>query len=264
MKLVITTFLSLKQNGKKVQYKVVETILEVALAEPILPGSRTVFEMEFESQVPAQIRRSGRNNSEGIDYSMAQWYPKLCEYDYQGWHANPYVGREFYGVWGDFDVTIEIDKDYLIGGTGYLQNPEEIGYGYEAPGTTVKQKGKTLNWHFKAPNVHDFMWAADRDYTHDVLKRKDGLTLHFYYQKNDKTTTNWAALPAIMDRAFDLINKTYGQYPYQQYSFIQGGDGGMEYPMGTLITGERALPEFSRRIGSRTYAQLVSNGAGHQ
>ncbi len=233
--------LSLKQNGKKIQYKVVETILEVTLAEPILPGSRTVFDMEFESQVPVQIRRSGRNNSEGIDYSMAQWYPKLCEYDYQGWHANPYVGREFYGIWGDFEVTIEIDKDYLIGGTGYLQNPEEIGYGYETPGTTVKQKGKKLEWHFKAPNVHDFMWAADRDYTHDVLKRKDGLTLHFYYQKNDKTTANWAALPAIMDRAFDLINKTFGQYPYQQYSFIQGGDGGMEYPMGTLITGERAL-----------------------
>jgi len=232
---------SLKQDGKKVLYKVVETILEVTLAEPILPGTRTVFDLEFESQVPVQIRRSGRNNAEGIDYSMAQWYPKLCEYDYQGWHANPYVGREFYGIWGDFEVSIEIDKDYIIGGTGYLQNPEEIGYSYEMPGTLVKQKGKKLTWHFKAPNVHDFMWAADRDYTHDVLKRKDGLTLHFFYQKSDETTANWAALPAIMDRAFDYINKTYGQYPYQQYSFIQGGDGGMEYPMGTLITGERPL-----------------------
>ncbi|NUO02857.1 MAG: M1 family peptidase, partial [Saprospiraceae bacterium] len=77
--------LSLKQNGKKVSYKVVETILEVTLAEPIMPGSRTVFDMEFESQVPVQIRRSGRDNKEGIDYSMAQWYPKMCEYDYQGW-----------------------------------------------------------------------------------------------------------------------------------------------------------------------------------
>ncbi len=235
---------SLKQNGKPVSYKVVETILEVKLAEPILPGSRTVFDMEFEAQVPVQIRRSGRDNAEGIDYSMAQWYPKLCEYDYQGWHANPYVAREFYGVWGDFDVTIEIDKDYMVAASGYLQNPEEIGYGYETPGTTVKQKGKKLNWHFKAPNVHDFVWAADRDYTHEVLKRKDGLVLNFFYQKNEKTEANWAALPAIMDRAFDFINKTYGQYPYKQYSFIQGGDGGMEYAMATLITGERALPSL--------------------
>jgi aminopeptidase N len=35
------------------------------------------------------------------------------------------------------------------------------------------------------------------------------------------------------------MNKNFGTYPYPVYAFIQGGDGGMEYPMGTLITGER-------------------------
>lgn len=64
------------------------------------------LKLKFEAQVPVQIRRSGRNNAEGIDYSMAQWYPKLSEYDVQGWHANPYVAREFYGVWGNFDVEL--------------------------------------------------------------------------------------------------------------------------------------------------------------
>jgi aminopeptidase N len=44
-----------------------------------------------------------------------------------------------------------------------------------------------------------------------------------------------------MDRAFDFINKKYGKYPYKQYSFIQGGDGGMEYPQATLITGHRSF-----------------------
>lgn len=235
---------SLKQDGKPVEFEMVGTILEVQLAEPIQPNSSTVLEMSFESQVPVQIRRSGRNNAEGISYSMAQWYPKLCEYDYQGWHANPYIGREFHGVWGDFDVTISIDKDYVVGATGYLQNPEEIGYGFEAEGTKVKRKGKKLNWHFVAPNVHDFLWAADPDYTHDKLVRKDGTVLHFFYQKNDNTEENWANLPKVMDRAFDYINEHFGQYPYKQYSFIQGGDGGMEYPMATLITGERSFPSL--------------------
>ena len=231
---------SLTQNGKKLQYEVVGTILEVDLVEPILPGSSTVFVMDFEAQVPLQIRRSGRDNAEGISYSMAQWYPKMAEYDYQGWHANPYIGREFYGIWGDFEVNITIDKDYIIGGTGYLQNPGEIGYGYNG-GRPVKKKGRKLTWKFKAPNVHDFVWAADPDYTHDVLARKNGNTLHFFYQKNENTEETWAQLPEIMDRAFDFINENYGQYPYRQYSFIQGGDGGMEYPMATLITGERSL-----------------------
>lgn len=230
---------SLKQNGEPVKYLVEGTILEVTLNEPVLPNTSVIFDMEWEAQIPVQIRRMGRDNREGIAYSNAQWYPKLCEYDYQGWHANPYIGREFYGVWGDYDVKITIDKNYIIGGTGYLQNPEQIGHGYTDKKVNVK--GDKLTWHFVAPNVHDFMWAADPDYTHDVFKRKDGLTLHFYYQKNDRTKDAWAALPKIMDKAFDYINEHFGQYPYKQYSFVQGGDGGMEYPMATLIVGEGGL-----------------------
>lgn len=233
---------SLAQNGKAAQYEVVGTILEVTLAEPIMPGATHTFEMDWQAQVPVQIRRSGRNNREGIDYSMAQWYPKMAEYDYQGWHANPYVGREFYGIWGDFDVTIHIDKDYVIGGTGYLQNPEEIGHGYESDGMTVSRpSGDKLSWHFTAEHVHDFMWAADPDYTHTTLTRDNGNVLHFFYQENENTKENWEALPAIMDEAFEYINEHFGQYQYKKYAFVQGGDGGMEYPMSTLITGERSL-----------------------
>jgi hypothetical protein len=148
---------------------------------------------------------------------MSQWYPKMCEYDYQGWHANPYIGREFHGIWGDFDVKISIDKDYTVGGTGYLQNPNEIGHGYEDEGVKVKKaKGDKLTWHFFAPNVHDFMWGADPDYTHTRLARKDGTVLHFYFQKNEKTEDTWAQLPEIMDCAFDFINENFGQYPYKQ------------------------------------------------
>ena len=33
-----------------------------------------------------------------------------------------------------------------------------------------------------------------------------------------------------------FFNKTIGPYPYKQYSVVQGGDGGMEYAMLTLIT----------------------------
>ena len=99
---------TLQHNGSDVKFEIEETILEVTLNKPIKAGSIDTFYMEFESQVPIQIRRSGRNSQEGIDYSMAQWYPKMCNYDYQGWHANPYIAREFYGIWGDFDVKITL------------------------------------------------------------------------------------------------------------------------------------------------------------
>ena len=232
---------SLTQNGIPVEFQESGTILEVTLKQPIAPNGIAIFDMEFLSQVPLQIRRTGRDNAEGIAYSMTQWYPKMCEYDYQGWHANPYVGREFHGIWGDFNVKITIDKKYVIGGTGYLQNPDEIGKGYETGSNVQASRSDKLTWHFIAPNVHDFAWAADQDYVHTSHQAKDGPMMHFFYQKNDRTTDNWEALPKIMDKAFTFINKHCGKYPYDQYSFIQGGDGGMEYPMATLITGERTL-----------------------
>jgi hypothetical protein len=233
---------ALKVNGRKVNYNHEETILEVDLSQPILPGQTAIFDMEFEGQVPLQTRRSGRDNAEGIRLSMAQWYPKMAAYDHRGWHANPYIGREFYGNFGDFDVKISIDKSYILGGTGYLQNANEIGYGYEDEGVTVKRPaGTKLTWHFKAPKVHDFMWAADPNYTHEKFKMEDGPMVHFLYVKNEKTAENWKLLPQYTMEAIRYLNENMGVYPYKQFSVIQGGDGGMEYPMSTLITGHRNL-----------------------
>jgi hypothetical protein len=233
---------NLLQNGKPVNFTVDGTVLQAILAEPIAPGETVVFSLEFNGQVPLQIRRSGRNSSEGVALSMSQWYPKMAEYDFEGWHADPYIAREFHGVWGDYDVTITLDKNYTIGGTGYLQNPQEIGHGYEAPGTKVKkQRGNTLSWHFKAPMVHDFMWAADPEYTHDVLEMENGPILHFLYKNKPELVENWKALQPKTAQAMAFFSKNVGPYPYEQYSVIQGGDGGMEYAMSTLITGERKL-----------------------
>jgi hypothetical protein len=231
---------SLKQNGKPLKFEVVGTILEVQLNEPIKAGQSANFDMEFEAQVPVQIRRTGRDNAEGVRYSMSQWYPKMAEYDYQGWHADEYIGREFYGVWGNYEMKLSIDKDYVVGGTGYLQNPLEIGHNYEEAGQKVNKKIKDgkLTWHFKAPNVHDFMWAADPEYMHDKLTMKNGMVLHFIHKKG-QNEENWTKLMPLTEMSFEFANKTFGQYPYKQFSVIQGGDGGMEYPMSTLITGSR-------------------------
>ncbi len=234
--------ISLKQDGKPVKYEVYGTILKVMLNQPILAGKKVTFEMEFEAQVPLQIRRNGRNSKDNVALSMAQWYPKLAEYDTEGWQVNQYIAREFYGVWGDFDVTIHIDKNYTIGGTGYLQNPQEVGHGYED--TTKKlrlPKGDKLTWHFKAPNVHDFTWAADPAYIHDTKKVPNGATLHFLYKNNPGTVENWKKMQEEAVKTMQFYNEYIGPYPYKQYSIIQGGDGGMEYGMSTLIAGGSKL-----------------------
>jgi hypothetical protein len=229
--------ISLKMNGIAQSYQVEETILEVKLTKPVLPNTTVHFDMEFEAQVPLQVRRSGRDNPDTkVRYSMSQWYPKICEYDREGWHATPYVAREFYGVWGDYDINIHIDKSYILGGTGYLQNPQEIGYGYEEQGTKVNRPaGEKLNWHFYAPNVHDFVWAADPGFKHVTKKIRNGLTLHLLYKTTNVPEKDWLNILVTAEKILPYIEQTYGPYPYKQYSFIHGGDGGMEYPMATLL-----------------------------
>ena len=229
---------SIKLNGVEQKTVLHGTILEVNLSKPISPKSTVTFDIRFEAQVPVQVRRSGRDNEEGIRYSMSQWYPKICEYDYEGWHAEQYVAREFYGVWGDFDVSISIDKSYKLAGTGVLQNAAAIGWGYDKPGTALKPvSGNSRTWHFVGKNVHDFVWAADPDYEH-ISRKRDGVDLHVIYQKGDEATNKrWEEVADAAYTVLPFMNEKYGKYPYPQYSFIQGGDGGMEYPMATLIKG---------------------------
>ena len=233
----ITNF---KQDGVVASVKAAGTILEVTLVKPIVPNSKTTLTLNFDGQVPVQIRRSGRNNAEGVEFSMSQWYPKMAEFDFEGWHADPYIAREFHGVWGNFDVKITIDKEYVLGGTGYLQNKNEIGHGYQDAGVvvTVPKKTKTLTWHFNAPMVHDFTWAADKEYIHDIVKGPNNVDLHFLYKNNPKYIQNWKNLQPKTVELMEIYNKTVGDYPYKQYSVIQGGDGGMEYAMCTLILGQ--------------------------
>ena len=237
-------------------YSAEETILVVPLKKPLAPHESTVLSMEFHGQVPVQIRRSGRNNAEGVALSMTQWYPKLAEFDKDGWHTDPYIAREFYGVWGDFEVTLNIDSSYVVGGTGYLKEKSKL------------KKGRT-QWVFDAPMVHDFTWAADPDYVHDTYPGPDGVTLNFYYKNDPALKENWKALQPVTAELLDYFNKAVGPYPYKQYSVIQGGDGGMEYAMCTLITGDRS---FESLVGvtahemAHTWFQflLATNEALHE
>ena len=233
---------ALKQDGKDVYYEVNETVLLARLNKPLLPGKKTKLNMVFTAQVPLQIRRSGKLNKEGVDMTMTQWFPKLAEYDSEGWHPNPYIGREFHGVWGNYSVNITIDKDYVVGGTGYLQNANEIGHGYTEK-NPKENDSKTNTWKFYAPNVHDFAWAADPDYIHDIKKSVSGVDLHFFY-KPTVNVEDWKKLQEDSVLLMKYFEEAIGPYPWKQYSIIQGGDGGMEYAMCTMITGERSYPSL--------------------
>ncbi|WOC52389.1 aminopeptidase [Bergeyella porcorum] len=226
----------IKQNGKPLKLKSKETIMKVELAEAIKPNSTTTFTMEWDAVIPKQIRRSGRNNRENIAMSMTQWYPKIAEYDYQGWHAFDYIGREFHAPFADFDINIKIDKDYIIGAGGTLKNPNEV-KGYSDNARIAEDENGKATWKWTARNMLDFAWAADPKYTVESFTILDGPEIFLVYHKNEKTLF-WEESKPYITKFFQIMNATFGRYAYPSYSFIQGGDGGMEYGMSTLILGE--------------------------
>lgn len=231
---------SLTMNGNNTSFKVDGTLLEVTLPNAIEDGETATFDMNWEAQVPEQIRRSGRNSKEGVALSMAQWYPKMAHFDEFGWHLDEYIGREFIAPFGNFDITININKNYILGASGVLQNPTEV-KGYVGK-PRIKAKENKVQWHYVAKNIHDFVWAADPKFVVDSAKSNQGVHVYtVYIPESDSVKTNWKTALGLATEFFDFNSNTFGAYPWPNYTIIQGGDGGMEYGTATLVTGGRNL-----------------------
>jgi len=231
---------SVKLNGQDALFKTEGTLLEVTLPQKIEDGTTATLDLVWQAQIPEQIRRSGRNSKEGVALSMSQWYPKMAHFDEFGWHLDEYIAREFIAPFGNFEVSIHIDKDYVLGASGVLQNPNQV------KGYSSKPKIKTIDnkatWHFKANNIHDFAWAADTKFVVDSTKTKAGVNIYAVYIPTDKEINkNWKDALGYASEFFDFCADKFGPYPWPSYTIAQGGDGGMEYGTFTLVTGGRNI-----------------------
>jgi hypothetical protein len=133
-------------------------------------------------------------------------------------------------------VKFTIDKNYTVDATGVLQNTG-MGRGYAPPGhKPMRIEGNTITWHFIGKNIHDFVIAADDQYKQVSKKVRNDLTLRVFYKaKNATTDSAWNNILWMAEKVLPVIEKRFGKYPWLEYAFIQGGDGGMEYAMATLI-----------------------------
>lgn len=269
-------------------FEIDDTILRIALEKPVLPGETLSFTLDFELKVPLQLRRMGWRNREGIDFSMAQWYPKMCVYDQKGWHLNYYLAREFYGEFAAFDVSITLPEKYLVGATGVLQNAESIDAMMKKdPAETrsyrlfiandtlmdrtsenkeldallnefaeiMKQQQpalKTRTWLYHADHVHDFAWSADPDYIYDKVD-VDGIRINLLYQPD--VAEKWKEMKVWATQILRYMNEHVGIYPYKDFTIAQAGDGGMEYPNIIFITGHRD----PKSLASVTAHEMVHN-----
>lgn len=245
-------------EGNTLTTHVDDTFLKITLARPVWPGDSTVVEMDFAVQIPYLIRRMGWHSREGVEFTMGQWYPRICVYDREGWHRIPYLGREFYGEFGRFDVALIAPEEYKIAATG--SRVEADSSRFHMPGVVldlwrdqlkIADSSRTAVFYFRADSVHDFAWSADRRYLHDVAEH-DGIRIHFYYLPN--VAAKWDRAGEYATHIVDYLNRHVGRYPYSDLAVAQAGDGGMEYPTITFITGDR---------GAFSLASVMAHEIGH-
>jgi hypothetical protein len=226
-------------------HEITGTVMKVSLPKPLLPNTSTTISFTYFEQIPKQTRRGGWMSSEGVEYSMAQWYPKIAEYDERGWNANEYIAREFYGVWGDFDVSITLPSSFTVAASGQVQNPQEVGRGYDKIAAGEKsgqampeEKSGMTTWKWRAENVHDFAWVADKTYIHDWATIRDSITIHAIYKTS--VMKMWTNTLKYTEFMINTMSDLYYPYPYRNFYNTHAGDGGMEYPQLVQNTGFRS------------------------
>jgi hypothetical protein len=223
-------------NGETAELNVFESIGQLKLGKPLNAGEKIEIKLDFNAVIPKTLNRAGKNNTAGTDYTFTQWYPKICRYDKQGWHTDPYLGREFAGTFGTFDVNISCDAAFTVAGTGTPKNKLYTSDGWKNVDGSAQASG-LVNWEFHAENVHDFAWAADKDWAYQK-KTIDGIDFQFFY--GDYNIEDWDYLIENWETAYSICKDEFGIYPYPQFSFIQGGEGYMEYPMCTMLEESRS------------------------
>jgi hypothetical protein len=254
-------------DGNDAKFEITGTVMKVILSKPLAPKSSINISLPFFVTIPPLTRRGGWMNADGIKYSMSQWYPKICEYDREGWHHQEYIAREFYGVYGDFDVTMNVPSKFCVGSTGQCQNPEEAGWGYDQIAKGVK-KGKAYpdsvakakpnpmtSWHFKASNVHDFAWVA-HEYIHEWGTWSDTVTVHCLYKPSEEKY--WAEAMPNTFKMLDHHSKKVGWYQYRNFTNTHGGDGGMEYPQ-LIMDGSPGLGLIMHEGGHQWFYGMIGN-----
>lgn len=258
-------------------------VVKLLLPSPLLPGESAKISTPFYVKLPNYFSRSGFDNQQ---YMICQWYPKPAVYDRKGWHAFPYLDQgEFYSEFGNYNVSITLPADYVVGATGTLKNTEEIAkyksigstnYRSRTPGTRYKAIAsvpKTLQ--FFAENVHDFAWFADKDFIiqFDTLALPSGkvVDVFSYYQPNGNK--EWNNSIEFIEDAVLKYSDWMGEYAYPTVAAVEGPknltSGGMEYPMITLITSPDAKKEgldavIAHEVGHNWfYGMIASNEREH-
>jgi len=275
-------------NGKALHYVINNTMMRVDLTQPLKSGDSVKININWDYHLHEQKVLGGRSGYEYFKeddnylYEVAAFHPRAAAYyDVMGWQNKQFLGNgEFTLEFGDYDVSITVPADHIVGATGVLQNakkvltkqqrkllekaktakkPVIIVSEEEAVAKEKIRSKKTKTWRFKAKNIRDFAWASSRKFIWDAQGYKAGgtntLAMSFYPKEGNPLWEKYST--EVIIHTLKQYNKYTLDYPYPVAISVNGPVGGMEYPM-ICFNGPR--PTLNKKTGEKTYSRRTKYG----
>ena len=282
------------EDGSNLSHLINQTMMRINLPKPLAPGEIFKFSIKWNYNINDINVDGGRSGLETFpdgnnNYTIAQFYPRLCVYDnVEGWQNMQFWGRsEFALEFGDFEVKITVPADHILEATGELQNPKDVltkeqqkrfddaKKSFNDPVFIVTQaeaevaeKGrstKTKTWHFKANMVRDFAWASSRKYIWDAMavdiNGRAVMAISLYPKEGNPLWEEHST--RVVANTLEEYSKLTFDYPYSKAISVHSERQGMEYPMICFNYG-RPNPDgtYSERV-KRGMIGVITHEVGH-
>jgi hypothetical protein len=268
-------------SGRDLKYAINKTMLRIDLDKPLSAGNSISFRIKWWYNINDRMKIGGRSGYEHFEendnylYTIAQWFPRMCVYsDVEGWQNKQFLGRgEFALPFGDYEVSITVPSDHIVGSTGVLQNessvltseqrsrlkkarksdsPVLIVTQDEAEKAEKEKKDGEKTWVFKATNVRDFAFASSRKFMWDAQNQKVGdknvLCMSYYPKEGNPLWERYST--KLVAHTIKTYSKYTVDYPYPVAISVHSKWIGMEYPM-ICFNGGRPLPDGTYSEGTK-------------
>ena len=263
---------SIELHGKKLKanYRVSDTRMQIILPEAMKPhGDKLKISIAYAFNIPEYgSDRLGRlPTKNGEIFEVAQWYPRMAVYDdVEGWNTLPYLTAEFYLEYGNFDYTLNVPANFLVGGSGELVNGAEVLTGTQQrrlaqaatsdktvivrgpeevtqAGSRPSGRNGRLTWHFKCRQARDVAWAASAAFAWDAARMnlpsgRKSLAMSLYPAEAAGDSA-WSRSTEYVKKSIEFNSKQWYEYTYPVATNVAGVVGGMEYP-GIVFCGARS------------------------
>lgn len=250
-------------SGKDLPYTINFTMMRIDLPTPLKSGEQYQFSVAWSYREYDRMKFDERGGYEYFPkddnrvYTCAQWFPRMCVFDdYEGWQNKQFLGSGEYALtFGKYKVRITVPSDFIVGATGWLQNPKDVLSKDQLERFTKAQKTfdkpmfivtesearkneksrskKTSTWNFHADDVRDFAFVASRKFIWDAMAVKVGdqtPLAQSLYPKEGNPLWERESTKAIKN-TLEVYSARSINYPYPTAYSVHTADQGMEYPM---------------------------------